>query len=332
VPGEVQLRMRLNEAGRRTSELTSESQRYVVGLTGSRNGWDYDVGLNHSVNVVKDRDTHGYLLYDKLMEGIADGVINPFGPSSAAGIKLLNSIQVNDEVRHARGTMDSLDFKVSHAVGTGRRRGRAGGGWRGAPRENRLHAVGAADERQHQQRLRAEGGEATSRAQYQGGVRRTAAAVHQAMGSATVGPLRPLPGGGRRRQPESGPQLYADQDHAVPRLGRARLPRAVDDRSVPSDAGQPTHPAGPGLLRHRGQQLCRLRRRWETHRYSNPNLKPERSRQFSLGMVLQPSKQVLLSLDYWNIKRTDLIAEIGDDVMLANPPSTAIWSTAMKMA
>jgi hypothetical protein len=36
------------------------------------------------------------------------------------------------------------------------------------------------------------------------------------------------------------------------------------------------------------------------------------------GMVLQPSKQVLLSLDYWNIKRTDLIAEIGDDVMLAN--------------
>jgi iron complex outermembrane receptor protein len=36
-------------------------------------------------------------------------------------------------------------------------------------------------------------------------------------------------------------------------------------------------------------------------------------------MVLQPSKQVSLSLDYWNIKRTDLISEIGDDVILANP-------------
>jgi iron complex outermembrane receptor protein len=38
VPGEIELRMRLNEAGRRTSELTSESQRYVLGLTGSAAG------------------------------------------------------------------------------------------------------------------------------------------------------------------------------------------------------------------------------------------------------------------------------------------------------
>jgi iron complex outermembrane receptor protein len=117
--------------------------------------------------VVKDRDTHGYLLYDKLMEGIADGVVNPFGPSSAAGIKLLNSIQVNDEVRHARGTMDSLDFKVSHAVGTGRRRGRAGGGWRGAPRENRLPPSALLMSDNINNDFAPIGGEATSRAQYQ---------------------------------------------------------------------------------------------------------------------------------------------------------------------
>jgi hypothetical protein len=29
---------------------------------------------------------------------------------------------------------------------------------------------------------------------------------------------------------------------------------------------------------------------WDTRRYSNPNLKPERSRQFSLGMVVEPAK------------------------------------------
>ena len=53
------------------------------------------------------------VLQRSLLEGIADGRINPFGPSSAEGKALLDSIQVNDEVRHARGTMDSLDFKVS---------------------------------------------------------------------------------------------------------------------------------------------------------------------------------------------------------------------------
>ena len=59
-PVTVGLQMRIDEAGRRATELTSESQRYVVGLTGTANGWDYDVGVNHSVNKVEDRDTHGY--------------------------------------------------------------------------------------------------------------------------------------------------------------------------------------------------------------------------------------------------------------------------------
>jgi len=57
---------------------------------------------------------------------------------------------------------------------------------------------------------------------------------------------------------------------------------------------------------------------WDTRRYSNPNLKPERSRQFSAGLVIEPGKHWNASLDYWRIKRTDLISEIGDDVILGN--------------
>jgi iron complex outermembrane receptor protein len=101
------------ERGRPPHQRTDQRrQRYVAGLTGNGGGWDYDVGYNHSVNTVKDKDTHGYVLYNELLQGIADGLINPFGPSSAAGVPLLDSIQVNDDVRHARGTMDSIDFKA----------------------------------------------------------------------------------------------------------------------------------------------------------------------------------------------------------------------------
>jgi len=57
---------------------------------------------------------------------------------------------------------------------------------------------------------------------------------------------------------------------------------------------------------------------WETHRFSNRNLKPERSRQFSLGMVVEPSRQWSFSADYWNISKRDLISELGDDVILGN--------------
>jgi iron complex outermembrane receptor protein len=70
----------------------------------------------------------------------------------------------------------------------------------------------------------------------------------------------------------------------------------------------------------------------DTRRYSNANLKPERSRQFSLGAVLAAGRNVSASLDYWDIKRTDLISEIGDDIILGTWPNMATWCTATKTA
>jgi len=324
--GEIELRVRLNEAGRRTSELLSESQRYVVGWSGSRNGWDYDVGLNHSVNVVRDRDTHGYLLYNELQEGIASGLINPFGPSSQAGRDLLNSIQVNDEVRHARGTMDSVDFKVSHAVGT-----LAGG--------DAMMAVGGEVRREKTEYNPSEllmsdninndaapdGGQATSYS-------RKIQAIYGEL-------LLPI-----TKQLEA--QLSARYDHyeivggaASPKVGLSYMPtktmlfRASAGRGfrAPSmtDLYRPTQVSATATLPDPvycatvDNNYADCADNWETHRHSNANLKPEKSRQFSLGMVLQPAKQVMLSLDYWNIKRTDLIAEVGDDILLANPAKYA---------
>jgi iron complex outermembrane receptor protein len=57
---------------------------------------------------------------------------------------------------------------------------------------------------------------------------------------------------------------------------------------------------------------------WDTRRYSNPNLKPERSRQYSIGAVLEPTRNITTTIDYWKIKRTNLISEIGDDIILSN--------------
>jgi iron complex outermembrane receptor protein len=57
---------------------------------------------------------------------------------------------------------------------------------------------------------------------------------------------------------------------------------------------------------------------WEGRHYSNAKLKPEHSRQFSLGAVWAATRDANFSVDYWNIKRTNLISEIGDDVILRN--------------
>jgi iron complex outermembrane receptor protein len=321
VVGDVELRIRLAEAGRRTSELTSESQRYVVGLTGSARGFDYDIGLNHSVNTIKDKDTHGYLLYDKLLAGIYDGTINPFGPSGAAGVALLDSIQVNDDVRHARGTMDSVDFKVSHAVGTlagGEAALALGGEVRHERTDFTPSALLLSDNINND--AAPEGGRATRDS-------RTVQAVYGEL-------LLPF-----TKQWEA--QLSGRYDHyqvvggaASPKIGVTYMPaktmlfRASAGRGFRapsmSDMYRPTVYSATATLPD--PQYCATvdnnfadcADNWDTRRYSNPDLKPERSRQYSVGMVLEPSKQVGLTLDYWNIKRTDLISEIGDDVILGN--------------
>jgi iron complex outermembrane receptor protein len=321
VVGDVELRIRLAEAGRRTSELTSESQRFVVGMTGSVRGFDYDIGLNHSVNTIKDKDTHGYLLYDKLQAGIYDGTINPFGPSGAAGVALLDSIQVNDDVRHARGVMDSVDFKVSHPVGTlagGEAALALGGEVRHERTDFTPSALLLSDNINND--AAPEGGRATSDS-------RTVQAVYGEL-------LLPF-----TRQWEA--QLSARYDHyqvvggaASPKIGVTYMPAktmlfrasagrgfrapSMSDMYRPTIYGATATLPDPQYCATVDNNFADCADNWDTRRYSNPDLKPERSRQYSVGMVLEPSKQVALTLDYWNIKRTDLISEIGDDVILGN--------------
>ncbi|MDX8120511.1 TonB-dependent receptor [Janthinobacterium sp. GMG2] len=321
VERELELRMRLNEAGMRTSQLTSESQRYVVGATGTLAGWDYDVGFNHSVNVVKDRDTHGYVLYDKLQAGIAAGDINPFGPSSAKGRALLDSIQVDDEVRHARGVMDSLDFKVSRALmpmGGGDMALAVGGEVRRERTEFRPSALLMSDNISND--AAPEGGRGTSDS-------RNVQAVYGEL-------LLPL-----TRQWQA--QLSGRYDHyeqvggaLSPKVGLTYMPskqvllRASAGKGFRapsmSDLHRPTVYSStatlpdPVLCATVDNNYADCAQDWDTRRYSNDKLKPERSRQFSVGLVLETSQHWTFSADYWNIRRTNLISEIGDDIILGN--------------
>jgi iron complex outermembrane receptor protein len=321
IPGELELRMRVNEAGQRTSTLTSDAVRFVVGMNGTLGGWDYDTAFNHSVNTVKDRDTHGYLLYNELLEGIADGRINPFGPSSPVGRALIDSIQVNDEVRHARGTLDAFDFKFSRALmpmAGGDLALAIGGEARREKNQFTPSALLLSDNINND--AAPEGGRSTSDS-------RNVTALFTEV-------LVPF-----AKQWEA--QVSARYDH-YEEVGGAASPK-IGLSYRPAEALLLRGSAGRGF---RAPSLNELHRptvysstatlpdpvycatvennyadcadNWDTRRYSNTNLKPERSRQFSLGAVFAAGSRVSASLDYWNIKRTDLISEIGDDIILGN--------------
>ncbi|MBA4342325.1 MAG: TonB-dependent receptor [Methylibium sp.] len=321
IPGELELRMRLNEAGRRTSELTSQGQRVVTGLTGALAGWDYDIALNHSVNTVRDRDTRGYVLYDKLLDGIASGLINPFGPSSAAGQALIESIQVNDEVRYARGTMDVLDFKASRALGQlsgGQMMLALGGEVRREKAVFRPSALLMSDNINND--FAPEGGQATSDSRNVRGIYAELLAPfakgweaqlavrrdqYQGVGGATSPKL------GLRYQPSKNLLLRGS-------LGTGFRAPSMSDLYRPTVYSSTATLPDPVYCATEDNDLSVCADNWNTRRYSNPNLKPERSRQASLGLVFEPNANWTTSVDLWQVRRSKLISEIGDDVILAN--------------
>ena len=57
---------------------------------------------------------------------------------------------------------------------------------------------------------------------------------------------------------------------------------------------------------------------WETRTYSNAKLKPEKSRQFSIGVLSDPTPELSVGLDYWYIEKRNLISTLGVDVILSD--------------
>jgi iron complex outermembrane recepter protein len=58
---------------------------------------------------------------------------------------------------------------------------------------------------------------------------------------------------------------------------------------------------------------------WPVERRSNPDLEPEESTQYSFGVVVEPSRFVTASLDYWNISIEEIISTLGEQIIIESP-------------
>lgn len=318
---EIELRMRLEEAGRRTSELTSVGQRYVVGMSGTLGAWEYDAGLNHSVNTVSDRDTHGYVLYNELMQGINDGIINPFGPSSAEGLALIDSLQVNDVVRRARGTMDSVDFKASRPLmklDGGDLYIGLGGEFRREKTTFTPSALLLSDNINND--FAPEGGQATSDARNVGAVyAQLDAPITKKLTFQLAARFDHYQGVGNTTNPKLGLSYLASKELLFRgSVGTGFRAPSLNDLYRPTQYSSTSVLPDPVYCAENDNDLSVCADNWSTRRYSNDKLKPEKSRQFSIGAVIEPHPLWSFSIDYWNIQKRDVISEIGDDVILAN--------------
>ncbi|MEO6276450.1 TonB-dependent receptor [Roseateles sp.] len=316
------VRTRLQEAGLRTSELVSSTNRFVLGTNGVLAGWDYEWALNHSTSKVSDRDYQGYLNEQMIMDGFAAGTLNAFSASGAAGLALYEEAQIRGEVRRATGTMDSLDFKASKALA------RLAGG-------DLALAFGGELRREKQNYHQSDAlkndlilGETSQGPDSDFGKSRRVGATFAEISAPVTKQLELQAAVRYERYQVSGgavsPKLglkYVPSPELLLRasVGKGFRAPSLSDLYRPLTQGSSATLVDPVCLAaDPTNTVTDCSDIWVTLNYSNPNLKPEKSRQFSAGVVFEPQRGVNLNVDYWNIEKRNLISTLGVDVILGN--------------
>ncbi|MGH8461671.1 MAG: TonB-dependent receptor domain-containing protein [Stenotrophobium sp.] len=102
----------------RYSGNVNTEQRLLLTFSGSNAGWDYSTDLNLSKNLNDNRLTGGYPNEAVLAPGnVLSDLVNPFGPQTAAGQAFINSTYVNGTYQQGSYTRWSLDGTATHALG-----------------------------------------------------------------------------------------------------------------------------------------------------------------------------------------------------------------------
>jgi iron complex outermembrane receptor protein len=327
----VDLRLRMTEAGNRSNEVTSDANRIVIGATGFFAGWDYDAALSRAENKATDRYVNGYVLYDAFEAAVADGTINPFGASDATGQALLNDIRISDDARQSKGVSTAVDAKGSRPVF------KLGGG-------DAMLALGGEFRREETEFTPS----ALLLSNNIAGDRNSA-----------LNPGEVDPGLAATDDSRDITSLYAELITPFSKQLEAQWALRYDYYSggvgstVNPKAGVNWRPMQQLMLRgsagtgFRAPSLADLNRptifgttsslltdpqcvdvegtidgctdQWNVRRESNPNLKPEKSRQFSLGTVVQPTDSLSFNIDYFHIKVQDIISTLGEQTIVNNP-------------
>lgn len=324
--GNVEVRLRMSEAGNRTNEVTSDANRLVLGSTGVFAGWDYDTAISRAENKAVDAYVDGYVLFDQFQAGIRNGTINPFGPSSQAGRDLINSIKINDEARKSKGVTTAFDIKGSRPLT------KLSGG-------DLALALGAELRRETTSftpsALLTSNNIAGDRDSSGLSTDLTATKDSRRISSAFTEINAPFTkeleaqfavrydnysGVGNTVNPKAGLRWQPAKEVLVRgSVGTGFRAPSLSDLKRPTTFGTTSSVLTDPQCVASGDTIDNCTDQWNVERRSNPDLKPEKSRQFSLGAVFEPVRGVNLSVDYWNIQKKDVISTLGEQVIVENP-------------
>ncbi|MFN9572835.1 MAG: TonB-dependent receptor domain-containing protein [Betaproteobacteria bacterium] len=329
----VNVNWRTNILGPRKTETENETQRLVASLEGRVLGWDYTAAALWSKAKITNNFLSGYGATTALLNGMAgtNGApfLNPFGPQTAAGQAFLLANQVTGVLQTGEGTMQSYSGVVSRQFGN----------LSGGPISVALLAEMRKEEmeyntdvaRARQTSTSGIAGNAPRRVGDRDITALAAEALFPVLKNLELGAsfrLDDYSDFGQTTNPKFSFKYQPTRDLVVrgsyntgftaPTLTQLYLPsqatftstRYNDPLLCPN--GVPNAALGGQVARDCGIQFQQLQG-------GNPNLQPEKSIAYTLGFVLQATRQVSFGVDYWRYRVTDNIGSIGEATIFGNP-------------
>jgi iron complex outermembrane receptor protein len=330
-PGFIHVKWRDLPNGPRADQNINQQQRFIASMAGTLSGWDYEGAFSYNENKVRE-NLRGYSDGGIITAGVRDGVINPFGAQNAAGDKLIASAALDGNVQNAKGTTTGLDFHISRELGD----------WMGAGRGAAL-ALGADAHRE--KFLSAANPEYASKVVASTGIdpetrNEGSRTVYAGYAELNVPIMKTLdvtaalrydkysdfgtttnPKFGFRFQPSKqvlvrgsfstgfrAPSLYEIN------AAQTYTNSAIYDDPINCPGGNPLPGKSPAA--NCGQQFQVLSG-------GNTALNPEKSRNATIGLVVEPINNLTLGLDLWSINLKHAIGSLSQDDVFTDPAKYA---------
>ncbi len=321
----IAYRLRCTDCGGRTIETTSDSFRLLVGAEGVILGnWDYKVGLSTAGSNVESLLGEGYLFQAKMVSALGSGLFNPWLlPGQAQdprGLALLQAASAaGEKLFGGKASLVQLDGAISGELFKLPAGMVAVAGGFDIRKESYLFRDGStATQAIYQAPFDAEFPKVTRdiRAIYGEvavpivkGMEATLAVRHDDYSDfgGTTNPKLSL-----KWTPVSALLLRGSYNTGFRAPSFFQLYGAQGDAPVPGNIADPVLcPLSPGDL-----SVCAIRPNARSG--GNKDLKPETSKQWTVGFVVSPLDWLSASVDLWEIKRSDRIYELTPQQVIAN--------------
>jgi len=317
---------RMVPGGRRTNETDAFSDRVVATLKGSMfTDWDYEAGLFWNQSRATDMITDGYVNATLIKAGVLAGTLNPFATPTTAQQALIDAAKLRATDGTASGSTTGADFRLSGEVGNlpGGKIGVSAGL---ETRKEKYQNDTVDDVVNNVPSLGRAPFHANGNRDVNAFTLEALVPIHKTFELQLATRTDHYSDFGSTTNPKIGFKFQPVQSFLLRgSYNKGFRAPTLDDLYGPQNITYSANAYDDPLLcpggvvaaggiasRDCGQQV-------QAQIGGNPNLKPEKSKTHTFGVVFQPNRDLQLSVDYWKIELTNTINAFPETAVMGNP-------------